>query len=88
MRTQIHQLYVVQDFFCLFCFLVPEAPVESQMQLFQHSHSAVNEDSEQFPSQCLQLLSIVELTQGDFQLQDVVFQNGPQLCPLHYLQFA
>lgn len=42
------------------------------------SHCAVDEDSEQFASQCFQQLSIVELTQGNLELQDVVFQNGSE----------
>ncbi len=41
----------------------------------QSSHSAVNEDSEQFASQRFQQLSIVELAQCNFHFQDVVFQN-------------
>lgn len=46
------------------------------------SHCAVNEDSEQFSSQCFQQLSIVELTQSNFELHDMVFQNGPQVVPV------
>lgn len=46
------------------------------------SHCAVNEDSEQFSSQRFQQLSIVELIQSDFELQDVVLQNGPKEVPV------
>lgn len=46
------------------------------------SHCAINEDTEQFSSQRFQQLSIVELTQRNFELQDVVFQNGPEEVPI------
>lgn len=43
-----------------------------------HTHGAVDEDSEQLAGQRLQQLSVVELVQCVFQLQNVVFQNVSQ----------
>lgn len=63
-------------FFCVFSFATLFKRLRKHTET--HTHSAVDEDSEQLAGQRLQQLSVVELVQCVFQLQNVVFQNVSQ----------
>lgn len=71
-RTLIYLINLfLSEHLCL-TFFYKQTHVNTQIR---SSHSAVNEDSEQFASHGFQRLSIVELAQSNFHLQDVVLQK-------------
>lgn len=47
------------------------------------THCAIDEDPQKFSSNGLQLLAIVQLSQDNFILQDVVLQNNPDQPLIH-----
>lgn len=52
------------------------------------THRAIDEDPQKFSPNGLQLLAVVQLTQDDFILQDVVLQDNPEQPLIHGHHFS
>lgn len=65
------------------CVLWPPTTIFMGTTSEESTHCAIDEDPQKFSSNGLQLLAIVQLSQDNFVLQDMVLQYNPEQTMIH-----